>query len=221
MKVLLIRHGATAGNLEKRYVGSRTDERLTDEEKTRFKKAEIWAERPEGMERWEAEPISEIHVSPMKRCTETAGLIFSGEPFKRCMWTEEEGLKECDFGRFEYKNYMDLNGDEDYQRFIDSGGLWGFPGGEEIRAFRSRCVNTFGNIVGRKRDVFSRETEETMAFVVHGGTVMAVMEAFAVPKGEYFSWQVKNGCGYLCSVVLDEASPFGFHLADVAKISVL
>ena len=34
--------------------------------------------------------------------------------------------KEIDFGRFEGKNYQDLNGDPDYQRWIDSGGVTAF-----------------------------------------------------------------------------------------------
>ena len=34
------------------------------------------------------------------------------------------------FGSFEGKTYFDLNGNEDYQRWIDSGGTLPFPGGE-------------------------------------------------------------------------------------------
>lgn len=221
MKVLLIRHGETAGNLEKRYVGSRTDEGLTAGEKARLKDAEIRLKKDGDTEPFAAESIFEICVSPMKRCLETAELIFSGERFDDCIWREEKGFKECDFGRFEYKNYMDLNGDADYQRFIDSGGLSGFPGGEKINEFRLRCVNAFGRLVKERSARLNSGEEKTMAFVVHGGTIMAVMEAFAVPREPYFSWQVKNGCGYLCTVSLDDGAPFGFHLADVAKISVL
>jgi alpha-ribazole phosphatase len=33
--------------------------------------------------------------------------------------------------------------------------------------------------------------------VVHGGTIMSVMEKYAVPKGNYYDFQVKNGQGYI------------------------
>ena len=60
-----------------------------------------------------------------------------------------------------------------------------------------------------------------LVFVVHGGVIMAAMEAFARPARGYFSWQVKNGAGYLCKVQENREEPFGFELTDVAEISVL
>ena len=33
--------------------------------------------------------------------------------------------------------------------------------------------------------------------VVHGGTIMNIMEAYALPKKEFYEWHVDNGCGYL------------------------
>ena len=48
--------------------------------------------------------------------------------------------KEIDFGRFEGKNYQDLNGDPDYQRWIDSGGVTAFPGGESRDEFVKRSM---------------------------------------------------------------------------------
>ena len=36
-----------------------------------------------------------------------------------------------------------------------------------------------------------------MALIVHGGTVMSIMEAFAQPPAGYYDYQIKNGCGYI------------------------
>jgi len=248
MKVLLIRHGETAGNLEKRYVGSRTDEGLTETEKDRLQRAGQWIERvlyagggtlPESVPHagsgtqpetdWYAQngillsgcAVTEIYLSPMRRCRETAELLLPPDRFSLARRIEVPGLKECDFGKFEYKNYMELNGDADYQRFIDSGGTDGFPGGERIQDFRARCVRTFGGIVEARLKTAGKEPEEFLVFVVHGGTIMSVMEALAVPGKDYFSWQPKNGCGYLASVTPDVAHPFGFSLTNIAKFSVL
>ena len=38
--------------------------------------------------------------------------------------------------------------------------------------------------------------------VVHGGTIMAILERFGTPKKNYFDYQVKNGGGYCCKLRL-------------------
>ena len=38
----------------------------------------------------------------------------------------------------------------------------------------------------------------TIGIVVHGGTIMSLMHAYA--GGEYFDYQVKNGRGYICTL---------------------
>ena len=87
LNMILIRHGKTYGNTLKRYIGGRTDESLCQEgihllqEKT-YPKASF------------------VYVSPMKRCRETAALLYPGIPTEVC-----EKLRECDFGIFENKNY--------------------------------------------------------------------------------------------------------------------
>ena len=35
------------------------------------------------------------------------------------------------------------------------------------------------------------------ALVIHGGTIMNIMEKYALPKKEFYEWHVGNGCGYL------------------------
>ena len=46
-------------------------------------------------------------------------------------------------------------------------------------------------------DRLCKENVESAAFVVHGGTIMAVMEAFSEEKKSYYDWQVGNGEGVL------------------------
>ena len=41
-----------------------------------------------------------------------------------------------------------------------------------------------------------KEKRKKIAFVVHGGTIMSVMEAFDQEKKEFYHWQVKNGKGF-------------------------
>ena len=99
----LLRHGATPANREHRYLG-KTDEALSEEGRAELllKKKEI--------------PAELLLVSPMLRCRQTAEILFPGRAQVQIPeWTE------MDFGRFEGKNYRELNGDPDYQAWIDSG----------------------------------------------------------------------------------------------------
>ena len=89
------------GNLKGRYIGCKTDENLCSlgiEEirKKQYPKAEL------------------VYASPMKRCLETAALIYP----KLSVETNIQ-LKECDFGKFENKNYQELSSVKEYQEWIE------------------------------------------------------------------------------------------------------
>ena len=186
-ELILIRHGKTAGNLLGRYIGSRTDEPLCDEGR-------------EGLAGKQLPGVERLYVSPMKRCVETAEILWPG--FDRKKMQKVTDLRECDFGDFENKNYKELSGNGDYQAWIDSNGTLPFPNGESMDAFKSRCLEAFARIV---EEVSGAEQEwiasgKTGIFragiVVHGGTIMAILEQYGYPKAAYFDYQVKNGCGY-------------------------
>lgn len=170
-RILLIRHGKTAGNLTGKYIG-RTDEPLC----------------PEGIRELQAMESLEaglIFCSPMRRCRQTAAILFPAQ--KPIVF---EALRECDFGSFEGKNYRELDGNADYQRWIDSGGTLPFPCGESPEHFKRRCTDAFELLVTEYRF-------DTAALVIHGGTIMAIMEKFALPKRGFYEYHVKNGHGFL------------------------
>lgn len=171
MNIIFIRHGKTAGNLRRAYIG-RTDEPLCSEgidELTAgsFPKADI------------------VISSPMKRCIQTAEIIY---PNVRLQIYDD--LRECDFGDFEGKNFSELNGDKDYQAWIDSGGKMPFPNGEAHEKFTERCCNAFLQAVSENDGL-------TAAMVVHGGTIMSILERFAEPKKHFYDYMKNNCCGYL------------------------
>ena len=174
MKIYMIRHGKTKGNTEKRYVGS-TDEWLLPEERERLQQLPV----PE---------IDCLYVSPMKRCRETADILF---PHMQQIVIED--FRECDFGMFEYKNYIELSGKEEYQRFIDTNGKSGFPGGESRQEFQDRCCEAFENMI-------KREQRERIGMVVHGGTIMALLDRYSNPHKDYYEWQIGNGEGLVMQV---------------------
>ena len=178
MELILIRHLKTPGNEKRQYIGS-TDEELSEQEVLNFKQKYKIDSYPQ---------VQQVIVSPMKRCIQTAELIYPKNQI-----TQEVLLKECDFGIFEGKTYEELKDREEYQAWLDSGGTIVFPEGEEQKEFRSRCVR--GML--RQVDRLCKENVESAAFVVHGGTIMAVMEAFSEEKKSYYDWQIGNGEGVL------------------------
>lgn len=179
MRLIFIRHGKTKGNTQGRYVG-RTDEPLLPESMEGLKKqAAVPGDSKESFPQAEL-----VFTSPMLRCRQTAEILYPG-----VLCLVQEGLEEMDFGDFEYKNYQELSGNQEYQAYIDSGGQIGFPGGEAPKAFKNRCCQAFLKAIQRAEEA----GVHSAAFVVHGGTVMAVLEAFGEPQRSYFEWQIKNG----------------------------
>lgn len=174
IEIAFIRHGSTPGNQARRYIG-RTDESVSDESLRQCKAA---AERG-------AYPSPEMVIcSSRLRCRQTADTIFPEIPA-----IVDARLDECDFGDFEGKCYDELNGNPAYQRWIDSGGTVPFPNGEDPERFRARCREGFLDAVRRAERFDIRR----MAFVIHGGTIMSVLSAYAVPTKAYFEWHVEHG----------------------------
>lgn len=177
LKIYLIRHGQTPGNKLSRYIGT-TDESLSEEGRDFLEKLDY--------------PMPDaLYVSPLLRCVETAGILF---PEKEMHIIEE--LSECDFGEFENKNYKELSGNENYQKWIDSNGTLPFPGGESRENFKRRSLKGFQKAVAQ----CIREEVNTAALVIHGGTIMNIMEEYADRQRPFYEWHVKNGGGYQVTV---------------------
>lgn len=177
MKLYLIRHGKTLGNTEGRYIGT-TDEPLCGKGREELEALRELVPKPEL-----------IFVSPRKRCRETARLLWGDVP-----QTVIPGFAECDFGAFENKNYRELDGDPEYQRWIDSGGTLPFPGGESMELFRRRCEEAFLEVMR----LCAERRAESAACAVHGGTIMSILSAFASSDGDFYRWQIKNAEGFVC-----------------------
>ena len=157
MRVVFIRHLCTPGNEKRQYIG-RTDEDLSE------RVAEEFRQRQEKSTGGLYPSAQYIITSPLKRCIQTAGLIYPGMEI-----VTEPMLRECDFGEYEQKTYEDLKNEPEYIRWLESGGMTAFP-----------------------------------AFVVHGGTIMAVLSELAEDKHEFYHWQVENGGGYVAEVSGEE-----------------
>lgn len=174
MKIYLIRHGMTERNKQKRYIGT-SDEPLCPEGRMQIEIREY--------------PQADIvYVSPLKRCIMTAQSIYPDNEINIC-----SKLREMDFGEFEGKNYDELKDNPAYIEWIESGGNKPFPQGESRKEFSQRCVEGFEECLNDCRNRTDSKNADSVAFVVHGGTIMAIMEKYGTPKGEYYKWQIGNG----------------------------
>lgn len=203
IKCIFIRHGSTASNREHRYLG-KTDEPLDEAGMQQIKQATEYQSDVNTQN-------IKIYSSPLRRCIQTAKIIFPDlEP------EPVEAFSEMDFGEFELKNYEELSSDpryrDTYQTWIDSGGTLAFPGGESRDEFIKRCVSGF------ERTISALEDNDTAVFVVHGGTIMAIMSYYC--GGDYFDYQVKNGCGYSCVVDIDYNNNEKKNISNIKQIII-
>lgn len=185
MEVILVRHGITEGNKEKRFVG-RLDVPLAPE--------------GEAMAR-ETAPlmpaVEHLYVSPMLRCRQTADLLWPGVPR-----TIVEDLRETDFGIFEGKNHAELQDDPAYQRWLAGEMVVGEP--VEDCARRGEQALAF---VGRDAAAHSYEH---VGVVSHGGLLMGMLTLCGRParKG-FYDWFPQNCGGYRGELTLD---PLEYHV---------
>lgn len=165
MTIYLIRHGQTQGNLERRYIGS-TDEPLC----------------PQGRRALEGicpPAVDGLYVSPLRRCRETAEVLYPGREA-----VVVPDLRETDFGAFEGHTYEELKGVPAYLAWLD--GASAPPGGEDRETVRLRVLAAFAAITAK------HGPEDQIALVVHGGTVMTLLEELE-PSRQFYRWQLPNG----------------------------
>ncbi len=186
INMVLIRHGMTISNEMKRYLG-KGDEALSE-----AGKEGLILKNDKG-----SYPGSDyLYTSPMKRCLQTADLLY---PELTPKVIGEWG--EIDFGRFEGKSFQELSGDKVYREWIESNGVLAFPEGESREAFICRCCVGMNRMLREleaimKEDISPIKPVPAVACILHGGSIMALLSSYGA--GDYFDYQCGNGAGYLC-----------------------
>jgi alpha-ribazole phosphatase len=127
-----------------------------------------------------------VYVSPLRRCRETAEILFPGQSVQVV-----EDFRETDFGAFEGHTYEELKDDPAYRNWLATNGAAAPPGGESKESQQRRTVSAFLAVSQNWGE------DETAALVVHGGTIMALLEALE-PSCQFFRWQAESGGGYRC-----------------------
>ena len=158
IKLLLVRHGQTEGNVEERYQG-RTDTELNE---TGLKQSDELAQRLSN------EHIDCVYSSDLKRAMQTAERVASARNLRV---NPRKELRELDVGEFEGKRLEEIVEDHGSLEEMWSEGEWRAPGGETL----SELVDRVDRFVGEVRQ---RHEGETVLVVAHGGTLRSLISGF-------------------------------------------
>ena len=176
MELILIRHGTTQGNLEKRFIGTLDVPLLPPGEELARR---VGPTLP---------GVEHIYRSPLRRCLRTAELLWPGVPM-----TVVDELRESDFGPFEGKNHEELKDDPLYQAWIGMGEHPDFanmPVGESAQQVTDRVSRGLEKVAA---DAAARGCAR-VGVVSHGGALMSLLTKYGRPERAYYGWMCPN-CG--------------------------
>ena len=158
MELVLIRHGVTAWNQQRRFQGQ-IDTPLSEEG---HQQAMLTARHSSILS--QAQPINAIYASDLKRAWSTA------EPIARLLGLpilKQSLLRERHYGVFEGKTHEELQLEglqSDYQRWRNREPDFALPqGGESLRDFFDRTHRALQSIVA------AHQSNERIVAVTHGG----------------------------------------------------
>ena len=95
------------------------------------------------------------------------------------------------------RNYVEMEHDPDYLAWVAANCESQCPDGERKAEFSDRICKAFAALV----DKALADGEELLVILAHGGTQMAAMERYALPRRDYYAWVRPHAGGY----VLDAA----------------
>lgn len=173
----LIRHGAISPTLMGRYIGV-TDVALSEEGKKDIQKLDSTMDYPYA---------KVVFTSPLKRCVETARLIYPNiEPLVI------DQLSEYHFGEWENRSADELKGNENFTKWLAGDNSVKPPRGESNSDFTRRICIMFESIV----DGLIKTGNTDAAIITHGGVMNTLLAVYGLPQAKPFDWACDNGYGY-------------------------
>ena len=188
LEFAIIRHGATPGNDERRYVGI-LDQPLSERGRAqaREKASHIAAALPDA---------ERVYVSELRRTHETAGILFPGVE-----QVQVPGIQEMDFGSFAGRSADEMADDPEYCAWVEGDCEGACPNGESKSQFTDRVCESLERMLREARD----RGEKRVVLVAHGGTMMASFSRFSDERRSYYEWLVGNCEGYRAQAVFTDA----------------
>lgn len=170
MKIRLVRHGITDGNIRKAYVG-KTDEPLNDIGMHMFDDVDIFTKL--------------VYVSDKKRTKQTAKILYP-----KAKQVVVPDFDEMDFGDFEGKTYKDLQDNQPYVDWVASNCKDRCPNGETKGELVARCKRGFLSVIDSKASI---NNDDDIIIIAHAGTIMSICDTFIMSDKSYFDWHIECG----------------------------
>ncbi|MEG0762662.1 MAG: histidine phosphatase family protein [Oscillospiraceae bacterium] len=178
-RLYLIRHGLTTANTERFYAGSGTDVELCSDGISQLHELKELFEYPR---------VNTVFSSPMKRAVETSEILFPDAKNKIVL----DVLTENNFGEFEGKKMDELKSNDHFNKWINPNERYTPIGAESAIDFNTRTQQAFLQIF----EYMIKAQIYEAACVTHGGVIMSMLSAHAMPKRLPEQWMADAGCGY-------------------------
>ncbi|QTP59794.1 histidine phosphatase family protein [Billgrantia antri] len=164
LELVVVRHGLTQWNRERRYQGQRDIPLLLPDALP-------------GLDRLrevlETQTFDAVHCSDLTRCRQTLAHVTEGR--ERAWPTHFDArLRELDFGDYEGRTYDELKSQPFYRAWIDSEGQQAPPGGESTTDLRRRLDAWFADVVN---GCAPRDRHRALV-VAHGGVIRELRRRF-------------------------------------------
>ncbi len=201
LRMLLARHGQTAYNAERRFMGQ-LDVPLDDVGR---------AQAQAVAARLSTELPAAIYSSTLKRALETARAIQAAIPSHPELRTDVR-LIEGQFGDWEGRKYDDLraNDAERLARWEDGRLDNTPPNGESLEDLAERVQAAY-------RDICAAHSNQTVLVVAHGGTIQVMLTlALGLPLEDYRKLWVSNAS--ISELLIDTQRTVLFRLNDFSHI---
>lgn len=185
MRLTLIRHGLTLGNMQRLYYGS-TDLPLTEAgEKDLLQKRNICI----------YPTAAHYYTSGMLRTEQTLELLYGAVPHKAL-----PGLGEMDFGDFEMRSYEALRENPAYQTWIQGCVEANrCPNGESAAQATARALAALEPILSSGEDAVC---------ITHGGIIAGLMLSWFPGRRHRYGFTPAPGDGYCVEFLAGAARSF-------------
>lgn len=177
----LIRNALTDENLEGRYIGH-TNVEISEDGKNQLAAMKNELVFP---------PVDAVFTSPLKRCTQTAEILY---PENKAIVID--GFIEYNFGEFENKTAEQLEKYEEFPRWLAGEKGVKPPYGESNEEFGRRVCTTFEKVA----EGLMKTGTTNAVIVTHGGVIMTILAAYGIPEYPMHEWITPNGCGFTIKI---------------------
>jgi alpha-ribazole phosphatase len=179
LELILIRHGRTQWNKEKRYLGH------TDMGILQSSRNDLVPLRKE----LEGRSFSKVFCSDLKRCRETLDII---HPTSLGKVVFDVRLREMDFGDWEGQTYEQLRHSSAYREWLEDPHSMTPPRGESWEHFSARLEEFMENLRCFMEENNNEHSVSSVLIITHGG-VIRQLSSMSIPGSTFWDFTADTG----------------------------